>query len=283
MFNSTVLEVAIGLVFCYASVALITSSIYEAISSWLDLRSKTLLEGIKNLLNEHDPNNQALLLGIYNHALASPLANGNAEKVDDLKHKPSYIDSKNFALALTETLQTIPGDFASLANNINSIQNPQIRQLLQGMYERSAGSIENLHQDIASWFDSGMDRVSGSYKRQSQLWCFVIALLIAIVFNIDSFYLFKTLWQHPGLVAQISSFDTPSTATQLSTALNALPIGWHLDSGQSLFDKTPIDITAAFIGWLNTASAFLFGGPFWFDLLKTLINLRGTGNKPKTP
>jgi hypothetical protein len=34
-------------------------------------------------------------------------------------------------------------------------------------------------------------------------------------------------------------------------------------------------------GWIITASASLFGGPFWFDLLKNLINLRGTGTKPK--
>jgi hypothetical protein len=72
MFNGTVLEVAIGLVFCYASVALIASSIYEAIASWLNLRSETLFKGIQSLLNEGVGSNQALLLGIYNHALACP-------------------------------------------------------------------------------------------------------------------------------------------------------------------------------------------------------------------
>ena len=39
MFNSPVLEVAIGLVFCYASVALMVSSVTEAISSALRLRA----------------------------------------------------------------------------------------------------------------------------------------------------------------------------------------------------------------------------------------------------
>ena len=37
MFNSTVLEVAIGMVFCFASIALIVSSIYEALASILGL------------------------------------------------------------------------------------------------------------------------------------------------------------------------------------------------------------------------------------------------------
>lgn len=119
MFSSTVLEVAIGLVFCFASVALITSSIYEAISSWLDLRSKTLFTGIKDLLNANDPKNsdskdsinQKLVLGIYNNALASPLGKGEATTINDIKIKPSYIDSKHFALAMIETIQSIPGDF----------------------------------------------------------------------------------------------------------------------------------------------------------------------------
>ena len=51
MLSSTAVEVAIGLVFCYASVALITSSIYESIASLLSLRANSLLTGVKRLLN----------------------------------------------------------------------------------------------------------------------------------------------------------------------------------------------------------------------------------------
>jgi hypothetical protein len=274
MLNSTVLEVAIGMVFCYASVALIASSVYEALASWLSLRSNTLLTGVKNLLNGNDTANHALLLGIYNHALTSPLGNGKAEKLEDIAHKPSYIEPKNFALAMIETLQSVPGDFAALGNDIDKIQDPQIQRLLRGMYDTAAGDLTKMQTNLAARFDSGMNRVSGSYKRQSQLWCFVIALAIAILFNIDSFYLFKILWQHPGIVAKISN-----THYEISDAMYAelqqLPIGWG-----SLKDKSTIELVAMPLGWLITGSASLFGGPFWFDLLKTLINLRGTGVKP---
>lgn len=34
------------------------------------------------------------------------------------------------------------------------------------------------------------------------------------------------------------------------------------------------------IGWLITAIAISFGAPFWFDLLKQVINIRATGPKP---
>ncbi|MGR8997926.1 MAG: hypothetical protein ACU88J_02610, partial [Gammaproteobacteria bacterium] len=171
MFNSTVLEVAIGLVFCYVSVALITSSIYEAIASWLNLRSKTLFEGIQSLLNEGEDCNKTLLLGIYNYALVSPLGSGSANKIEEIKTKSSYIESKNFASASS--------DFVKLGQDINGIQNNQMKQLLRGMYDSSAGNIEKFQSDLAAWFDAGMDRLSGTYKRQSQLWCFVIALVIA--------------------------------------------------------------------------------------------------------
>lgn len=269
MFNSTVLEVAIGLVFCYASVALITSSIYEAIASWLNLRSKTLFKGIQSLLNEAEGKNQTLLLGIYNHALASPLGDGTATSIKDLKQKPSYIDSKNFASALIQTVQSASGDFIQLGQDINGIQNEQMKQLFRGMYDSSAGKIENFQNDLAAWFDKGMDRVSGTYKRQSQLWCFVIALGLAGIFNIDSLHLFTTLWQHPALVEQISN---PATSTEAALAsIQTLPIGWL--TNKFCFSSV--------IGWLITASTSLFGGPFWFDLLNQLINLRGTGNKPE--
>jgi hypothetical protein len=119
-----------------------------------------------------------------------------------------------------------------------------------------------------------MDRLSGTYKRQSQLWCFVIALVLASLFNIDSFHLFTTLWQHPALVEQISS---PASSSEAALAqIQTLPIGWSNSEYLKYLSENP----KVFVGWLITASASLFGGPFWFDLLKQLINLRGAGNKP---
>lgn len=274
MLNSTVLEVAIGLVFCYASVALISSSVYEAIAAWLNLRSKTLLAGIKNLLNAHDAASNELTLKIYNHALAHPTGNGAAVSLDELKNNPSYIEPKHFAIALIDAIQTVPNDFVKLGTDIDSLSDSQIRQLLRGMYGRAAGNVEQLHADLAAWFDSSMDRVSGSYKRQSQTWCFVIAFVFAVIFNVDSIHLFATLWQHTALVAQIAMPTATHHAEEAYTGLKSLPIGWQTDW---LNEINRFSI----IGWLITATAALFGAPFWFDLLQQLIRIRGTGPKPQ--
>ena len=50
-----------------------------------------------------------------------------------------------------------------------------------------------------------MQRLSGSYKRRQLLISFLISLLLAILFNIDSIALFRTLWQQPQLAAHIGA------------------------------------------------------------------------------
>ena len=52
MFNSTVLDVAIGLIFTFLAISLAVSAIVEAMASAMKWRSSTLLLGIKDLLND---------------------------------------------------------------------------------------------------------------------------------------------------------------------------------------------------------------------------------------
>ena len=274
MFNSTVLEVAVGLVFCYCAVSLIVSSVNEAIASALSLRASTLLAGIKALLN--DPTFEGLARDIYNHASVNPRDPGQARLESELNNKPSYIPSLHFANALIDVLQTSPQAAAQLDRDIAAIQDPQLRQLLQGMYARAAGDLDKFRAELAVWFDNGMERVAGEYKRRSQLACFAIALALAALFNIDSFHLFRTLWEHPGLT---NALGAPSTVDAVAAfnSLQKLPIGWQ--SFPPAFESR-WEYLVLFGGWLVTASTALFGAPFWFDLLQNITQLRGTGRKP---
>ncbi len=269
MFNSHVLEVAIGMTFCYAAISLTTSSIKEAIATTLKWRSKSLLSGIQALLNDKDFT--GLAKDIYNHALVNPLSNGQATDVESLSKKPSYIEPDNFAQALIDSLRSAPGNFAQMKLDIEKITDPQIKNLLLNFYIKSDNKIENFHQQVSTWFDDSMDRLSGAYKRKSQWVCFIIAAVIAVSLNIDSLYLFKTLWEHPGDITQLNLQST-ATASVVLTELQKLPIGWN---GRQL------DFYML-VGWLITASTSLFGAPFWFDAMQNLINLRGTGNKPQS-
>lgn len=278
MFNSTVLEVAIGLVFCYASVALIASSLYEALSSWLNLRSKTLLQGVTRLLNAHDndDDNKALLMRIYNDALVHPAGDGKTLNLKKDKCIPAYIPPQNFAMAMIQAIQSGPDKLDDLGEDIKNIKDQQLRALLTMLHAKAAGNLDKFQIELASWFDASMGRVSGVYKKWSQAICFLIALVIAVVFNIDSVHLFKTLWLHPSLVAQVTADNiNPQLASNAYTQLQSLPIGWGDD-----FTWSALLEPRAIVGWFLTASATLFGAPFWFDTLKTLVRLRGTGTKP---
>ena len=271
MFGSTVLEVAVGLTFCYAAVALIVSTLQEALASLLRLRARTLLEGVKTMLN--DPNYNALARALYSHALVNPHDDGTAADERALKFKPSYIEPKLFAIAMLDTIQSLPGNWTQLGRDIDAIGDEQVRRALQSIYQQANSDLARLQAGIAGWFDSAMERVSGAYKRRSLMVSLALSLLLAILFNIDSIHLFRTLWQQPALAAQLSAemFDQGAV-----NALTTLPIGWQ---------GFPAKVDSAFAmqvaGWLLTASTALFGAPFWFDLLQRTVQIRGTGEKPE--
>jgi len=191
MFGSTVLEVATGMIVCFGSVALIASSVQEAVASMLRWRAKTLLTGVTDLLN-----GQSLVLDVYNHALVNPRSDGKAATLADLslKYAPSYIEPQNFARALVDSLQKGLVTFTLLRPVIASITDGQLRTCLLGMYDRAAGNISGFEADVARWFDTSMDRISGAYKRKAQFWTFVFALVIAVGFNVDAHQVMATVW-----------------------------------------------------------------------------------------
>lgn len=269
MMNSAVLEVVIGMVFCFASVALIASYLYETGASLLGLRAKSLLSGIQAMLN--DPKLEGVALSIYNSALVNPRHDGTTPVRQRPKVLPSYIVSKDFADALLEHLQRIPESAGNLEKAINDISDPQLRQLLQGMYKRAGQKIEGLQAEISRWYDTSMQRVSGAYKRKAQLFTFLIALALAVGLNIDTFHLFQILWNHPTVLASATSLSTQATIGDATEMLKKLPVGWGPSS---------LVTWKTCLGWLMTASTALFGAPFWFDLLRRLSNIRGSGQSP---
>jgi hypothetical protein len=194
----------------------------------------------------------------------------------ELVFKPSYIEPRQFAVALIQSVQNASGNFEDLEKDIDKIENQQIRQLLKGMYGRAAGQVDLMHAELVAWFNNGMDRVSGAYKRRSQLTCFLIALALAVMLNVDAIHVFSTLWKHSSLVAALpAGASAAADMTKVLNELNTLPVGWQPGASPQLdFRQIP--------GWLITASSALFGAPFWFGALQKLVNLRGAGSKTAT-
>jgi hypothetical protein len=284
MFNSAIIDVAIGMILSFLAVSLAASAITEAISSWGQWRQTILADGIQALLNYH-PVDHPLALDLYKSALISPLTPGTTKSFEDIKNKPAYIDSRQFALAFYDKLGG-----GSPSEVVAKIQDPQLKAAIEALSANSSNDIDKFKNSIAVWFDNSMDRLSGWYKRKTQKWTFFIALGIAIMFNVNVLYESAQIWTRPAVIADLTTLhfeanqdamkpdQAAATASKLFNALEpAFLVGWvkgpQPHDGPSLF----IAITS----WLMVASSALFGASFWFDILQRITHLKGTGLEPK--
>jgi len=320
MFGSAILDVAAGIVFGFLAVSLFTSAAVEAINSILNVRMKNLRIGVMALVN--DPGFTGLAKDLYQHALINPLGPGGA---DPTKNAPAYIDKTQFAEALLditglsaaspEAAAQAPGVEAAaqlksridaLNAEVAKIKDPQIKQLLGGIVTRCAGDIGRVKVEVANWFDNGMDRLSGRFKRRTQVMTFVIALVTAFVVNLDTIRVGTLLWEQPALAEKLKLISVkPSDPTSVDQVIatgqqaiaaidgmvqNGLPVGWppghFLDiqdtpgHWQAFWVASPSIWYRSVLGWFITAVAALFGAPFWFDTLQSIVRLRGSGPSP---
>jgi len=287
MLSGAIVDLFLGLALLFASFSLLVSGATEGVASILGLRSKGLLAGIQKLLN--DPNMNGLALQIYNHAAANPLAEGGATSKADLKVKPAYMDPRGFADALISSVEKAQAGAANLRAKLEAIEDPQIRETLLGLYARADNDAAKFQGEVASWFDSAMNRVAGRYKRNTQAIGVTIALLLAGLLNVDALHAAQVFWTHTDVVASVDlsklpeQFDTEKLRDFVKGADQTLPIGWTgrlpdwQKSGSLGFW---LDLATMLLGWLIAAIATLFGAPFWFDLLQKIARLRSTGPKP---
>lgn len=193
MFGSDVLEIAIGTIFVILIVSLLASSIRELIESILKSRAVQLERGLRNLLD--DPTGKTALKELFDHPMMSGLFKGEYNP-DSLRNRfwpnlPSYIPSRNFALGLLHSVAGSGSDSTELnveAVRANAMALPEgrIRQAILVAVAEAENDLERARASVEAWFDSNMDRVSGWYKRKTQLILLIIGLILAIALNVDS-------------------------------------------------------------------------------------------------
>jgi hypothetical protein len=303
MFGSVILDVGVGVMLAFLGVSLAASALTEALNSWRQTRQATLIKGVQALLN--DPAFCGLARDLFNHALVNPLSDGTARDVAHLTAKPAYIRSSDFAAALVDIIKSSPSMlfdpsqdaamapmFAPVAppkpektlnEAVNEIEDLQIRQTLRALLTSAGGEEVAFQLAVGRWFDSGMERVSGAYKRNAQLSTVCIALLVAMVLNIDGLHITTVLWQRPVLAQGLpagTEVAAPATDYLLRLEQSTL-IGWQGFGGSDRDPRAPGGNIAGFLGmilgWLIVAGASLFGAPFWFDTLQRITQLRGEG------
>jgi hypothetical protein len=234
---------------------------------------------LKDLLNDADFNKLAKTL--YDHALISPREMPNVA-AGNLALKPAYIDPKQFADAMMQSLDMIEGTPDELKAKIaaSPLLDAQIRTFLNGVVDRTDGAVVHMRDELSAWFDNAMDRVSGTYKRKTQLYLFVIALLMALGLNVDTVQIGAALWHQPMVTKTIQPEPSEKFDAMLADLERMdLPVGWT-QAKLTAVTSGPGGAIYAVVGWLITAFATLFGAPFWFDTLQQFVRLKGAGPSP---
>ncbi|WSH19064.1 hypothetical protein U8Q07_14970 [Rhizobium ruizarguesonis] len=167
---SGILDIAISLIFLYLLISLVCTSLCESIATVLKLRSRSLSVGVAKILENKELIDRFYANGLVQGAIsASQWKNAPAKGVPTKYGHSSYMDSRSFAMALLGSLDPdnpVPA-VADIQQSLSSADLPSgIRDVLSAALTTGARDMTALRDEVASWFDNTMDRLSGEYKRQ---------------------------------------------------------------------------------------------------------------------
>jgi hypothetical protein len=210
--SSHYLDVAIGLSYTFLAVSLLCSATREAIASLFQTRAKVLLDGVLTML--HESAGKPRLRGIWPSimrflrvdsgfgldklgpdslsaaVMRHPLIQGMAQQ----GRMPSYIPSTIFARAFVSALTDKYGKAHSATMLLAEIGNTGLTRTLLAIMGEGANDVAALENAVRIWYETVMDRITGWYKRRSQLVLFCVGLFYACAMNIDAIELSKRLW-----------------------------------------------------------------------------------------
>ncbi len=312
MLLSDALELAIGLTFIFFLFSLTTTAVLEFLESFTRTRASKLLDGMKELLG--DPKvletGQAAVEAIYGHPLVQGLYRGDFQQASAQSRLPSYVPTRNFALALMD--QVIAGKMnpapsnatlpraasASLSDRLHlaaeRIANEHLRRAILQAVQVGGDDANRVRQHLEQWYDGAMDRVSGWYKRRSQMLLFVLGLVGALAININTLTIAEELAKNATLRRAVATEaerpdNKTANASETVAAIDrlGLPIGWTQGAVDALLHPlrlgentngwwTVLGALQIALGYGLTAFAISLGSPFWFDVLNRLMVIRET-------
>jgi hypothetical protein len=284
-----IVQVVVGLSFLFFVLSILASAVNEAIAAMTKQRARMLEKGIVNLVTGARGDDTAglkIVADLYDHSVVNGYGQGS--------NKPSYLSSRSFRNALlgvtnlltaTETPADDPLPVEDVRRRVEeslaAIPSENLRTTLTTIWHSVERDATEFRAGVERWFDRGMERVSGWYKKRAQLILFVVGLLLAAGLNANAIRTTNRLWVDDGLrQALIAQADTDQDKVGTETLDRLETIGVPLGWAEPNRPDHAQDWIVAVAGWLVTAVAVSFGAPFWFDLLNKFANLRIAGNKP---
>lgn len=293
-----ILTVVIGIIFVLLLLSLLATSVMELLASFFHLRGRNLTKALHNMLASSDKS-EALLNAFKENSLYKHLSQQYSNNVQG---PPSYIDAKTFQSILFDIILKDDG-VENLKARIDELPDEDLKNVLNQLLRDADNELGRFKASIEKWYNDVMDRASGWYKRYTQKILIGVGVVIALVFNADTFAIYNRLESDPETLQQVvalaesyvenhesvlnrpvdpsfeQSLDDLESFinTEINSVKSPLGLGW---SEADFSNYNTYDWLAKILGYIVTALAISMGAPFWFDLLNKLVNIRSSGDKP---
>ena len=145
----------------------------------------------------------------------------------------------------------------------------------------AAFNIDSIYMAQELWRNPAMREATSAYIED-----FVAKNTIDNAATVDEQGSGTTTTENPDSKTGITSSDVDLAAIQAELDTIAFPTGWtqlprELDLNDQVQRNRILFWLLKLAGWVITAAAAMQGAPFWFDILKKLVNVRSTGTNPK--
>lgn len=291
------IQVVIGILFVLLLLSLLATTIMELLSSLFALRGRNLEKALRNLLATTGVDDR-----IFHEFKSNSLYRQLTQKWGKSRTLPSYVSDDSFQSILFDVILKGEG-MDKLEEKIEEIPDADLKNVLKQLLRDADHNLDEFKFRVKGWYNNVMDRASGWFKRTTQSILVGIGLVIAVVFNADTLAIYERLESDPVALQQVvtlaedfvtengteklSQVDPEFEQTyqnlkslvnnQISAVQSPLGLGWK---NINVTTFSFYDWVLKILGWTVTAFAISLGAPFWFDLLRKIVNLRSSGNKP---
>ena len=298
-----ILTVVLGVIFVLLMLSLLATTIMELLASFLRLRGKNLKKALQNMLvgdSKAGLEIDRLYKSFTENPLFKQLSFKYGRKSTD---PPSYVSAESFRTILFDILLGDDTAEEQLGAKIDELDNEDLKRVLKQLMRQADNKIDVFKTKVDDWYNSIMDRASGWYKRTTHYVLIWVGLVMAVVLNADTLALYEHLENDPETLTDlVSAAETLAQNENIDSLVRTdlefadavdqfkayknevdeikspLGMGWK---NTDLLSATPYDWLTKVLGWVITALAVSLGAPFWFDILKKIVSIRSSGNKPQ--
>jgi hypothetical protein len=198
-------------------------------------------------------------------------------RIPDRTHRTTL--AKNAVQAFTDKISS--NYFRDI---LDQFPNEELRKTVTILLEESGHNVEELKKNLEIWFNNSMDRISGWYKRKTQIANLLLGALVTFALNLDAILIVNALSHNTALreslVAQAQKFaeqppleiNTAPLIQQPALAQSGVPGGGQ-QSGASSLVLTPDTVVGgdSVKGTVNLGSSAPPGG--------TIVSISNTNPK----